>query len=191
MNEAVGAVDDGTGLRDGTGQARCLLALDPDTGTLKWYFQFSTHDLDDLRCSADSVSCGQPKAAYNHHLKRGQIMSLVRHFRHGRPGATRVYAVIGIAALFALLVARNVPPEFPRIAPSQHSTTSSVSLVTAASSHDQRPRFDCTGLQWSSPVNGFLPFPPAATSSHLTPPSQICPALHPKGPYCNRPPPAA
>jgi alcohol dehydrogenase (cytochrome c) len=26
----------------------CLLALDPDTGTLKWYFQFSPHDLYDF-----------------------------------------------------------------------------------------------------------------------------------------------
>lgn len=136
------------------------------------------------------ASCGQPKAISNHHLKRGEIMFLVWHPRHGRPRATSLYAVLGIAAL-ALLVARNIPPEFSKIASLQQSATSSVSLVSAVSTHDQRPRFDCSGLQWSSPVNRFLPLPPAATSSHLRPPSQIFPALHVKGPHCNRPPPVA
>lgn len=102
-----------------------------------------------------------------------------------------MYAVVGIAALFALLVARNIPPEFPKVAPQQHSATNSVSLISAVSSHDQRPRFDCNGLLWSAPVNGFLSFPPAETSKHLTSPSQIFPAVHIKGSHFTRPPPVA
>lgn len=136
-------------------------------------------------------SCGQPKAAYNHPLKGGEIMSLAWHPRRGRLRATRVYAVIGLAALFGLLVARDIPPEFPKAAPPQHSATSAVSFISAVLSHDQRPRFDCSGLQWSAPINAFLPFPPAETSSHLTSPSQIFPGLHVKGLHFNRPPPLA
>jgi alcohol dehydrogenase (cytochrome c) len=33
----------------------CLLALDPDTGTLKWYFQFSPHDLYDYDAAQTPV----------------------------------------------------------------------------------------------------------------------------------------
>ena len=117
-------------------------------------------------------------------------MSLARHPRNGGQEASRVYAVLGTAVLFALLVARNVPPEFPKTASLQHSSTSN-SLISALSSHDQRPRFDCSGSQWSAPVKGFLPFPPAEALSHLTSPSQIFPALPVKGPHFNRPPPCA
>lgn len=118
-------------------------------------------------------------------------MSILRDSRHATPRETRLYAVIGVVALFALFVARSVPPEFPNVAPLQRSATTNVSLVSAVSSHDQRPRFDCSGLQWSAQVNSFLPFPPSETSSHLTSPSQIFPALHVKGPHFNRPPPIA
>ena len=44
----------------------CLLALDPDTGTLKWYFQFSPHDLYDYDAVqtpvlVNAVLKGQPR----------------------------------------------------------------------------------------------------------------------------------
>src|SRR5579863_1598708 len=44
----------------------CLLALDPDTGTLKWYFQFSPHDLYDYDAAQTPVMVdanfkGQPR----------------------------------------------------------------------------------------------------------------------------------
>jgi alcohol dehydrogenase (cytochrome c) len=44
----------------------CLLALDPDTGTLKWYFQFSPHDLYDYDAAQTPVLVnakfkGQPR----------------------------------------------------------------------------------------------------------------------------------
>jgi alcohol dehydrogenase (cytochrome c) len=44
----------------------CLLALDPDTGKLKWYFQFTPHDLFDYDATetpilVDAVFRGQPR----------------------------------------------------------------------------------------------------------------------------------
>ncbi len=38
----------------------CLLALDPDTGTLKWYFQFSPHDLYDYDAVQTPVLVNAP-----------------------------------------------------------------------------------------------------------------------------------
>ena len=136
-----------------------------------------------------SVTSSQPKPEYNHHSKGGEIMSLDRHPRHGRQGITGVSAVIGITALAALLVARNVPPEFPKVTPQQQSTTSRVSSIRAVSTHDQRPRFDCNGLGWSVPVSEFLPFPPVSGSAHLTSVSQLFPTLQIKGSHYKRPPP--
>jgi hypothetical protein len=118
-------------------------------------------------------------------------MSIFRHSRSATSRETRLYAVVGIISLFALFVARSVPTQFPNVAPLERSATSQTSLVSAISSHDQRPRFDCGGLQWSARVYAFLPFPPSETSNHLTSPSQIFPALHAKGPHFNRPPPIA
>jgi Glucose dehydrogenase len=44
----------------------CLLALDPDTGKLKWYFQFTPHDLFDYDAVetpvlVDTTFRGQPR----------------------------------------------------------------------------------------------------------------------------------
>jgi hypothetical protein len=114
-------------------------------------------------------------------------MALVRHSRDGRRRATSIYAVIGIAALFALLVARSIPPDFLQVVSLEHSN--GVSLISGVSSHDQRPRFDCDGLQWSTPVNEFLPFPPAEISSHLMSRTQMFVVFHVKGFHFNRPPP--
>lgn len=107
--------------------------------------------------------------------------------RNARQLFTR--AILAFPALVALLVARNVPPEFQKAPAPQSSTIHSVSTLRASSSHDQRPRFDCNGLGWSVPVAQFLPFPPASLSTHLTSASQIFPTLHVKGFHYNRPPP--
>jgi hypothetical protein len=106
--------------------------------------------------------------------------------RNGRP--IRIHAILVVAA-FALLIARNVPPDFPQALSLQHSSISGVPTVHAISSHDQRPRFDCNGLHWSAPVESFLPFPPSTISAHLTSASQFFPALRIKGFHYNRPPP--
>lgn len=101
----------------------------------------------------------------------------------------RIHVVLAVAAVFALLVARSVPPQFPKAAFLQHSSIDTLSTISAVSSHNQRPRFDCNGLYWSVPVSEFLPFPPTAKASHLTAALETFPALRTKGQHYNRPPP--
>ena len=135
---------------------------------------------------------GQPKSEYNHQSTSGVgNMSRDGHSRSGKRGRLRITGAFACVALFTLLVARNTPPEFPKVASLDHSATHGVSLIAATSSHDQRPRFDCNGLQWIAPVAGFLPFPPTASTRHLTSASQLFPVLHTKGLHYNRPPPVA
>jgi hypothetical protein len=112
-------------------------------------------------------------------------MSSNGHPRNRRREAIWTQAFLASAALFALLVFRTAPPDFPR-PPSLHHSS-----VNAVSSHNQRPNFDSDGLQWSAPVGHFLPFPPAADYSHLTPLPQLWSALQSKGFHYNRPPPAS
>lgn len=104
--------------------------------------------------------------------------------------AIRIHATLAIAAL-ALLVARNVPPNFPQARFLQHSSISNLPAIGAISTHDQRPRFDCGQLDWSAPVNGFLPFPPTTTSAGLPSTSHFFSTLRIEGFQYNRPPPAA
>jgi hypothetical protein len=92
---------------------------------------------------------------------------------------------LAFAALFALLAIRSAPPDFPKPTSIRHS------LFSAVSSHSERPRFDASGLQWSAPVDHFLPFPPVAGSAHLAPFPQLWSALQSKGFHYNRPPPAS
>lgn len=112
-------------------------------------------------------------------------MSLSEDTRGGRHEAIWIQAFLAFTALFALLVARNVPPEFPKL-PSLH-----YSSVIAVSNHGQRPHFDSDGSQWSAPVSVFLPFPPAAESTHLGVTPQLLSALQTKGFHYNRPPPVS
>ena len=104
--------------------------------------------------------------------------------RNRRPEAICTPAFLAFAALFALLAIRTAPPDFPR-------TSLHHSSFNAVSSHDERPRFDSSGLQWSAPVGHFLPFPPAADYAHLTPSPQLWSALQSKGFHYNRPPPSS
>jgi hypothetical protein len=112
-------------------------------------------------------------------------MSSNGHPRNRGREAISTQTFLAFAALFALLVIRTAPPDFPRL-PSLHQSS-----VNTVSGHHERPRFDSDGLQWSAPVGHFLPFPPAADSAHLTPVPQLCSALQSKGFHYNRPPPAS
>lgn len=107
------------------------------------------------------------------------------HNSAGSKSGTRwFHAMLGLAAICALLVSRNLPPDF-------HAATSAhYSAVRAVRSHDQRPRFNCDGLKWSVPASRFVALPPRAESAHLTAPSQAFSALQTKGFHYNRPPPA-
>jgi hypothetical protein len=116
-------------------------------------------------------------------------MSLDRHPRSGRRGTIRIHAIVAFSALVALLVARNIPPDFHQAVSLQYSSVASVFSISAVSSHDQRPRFDCNGSQWSAPAASFLPFPPAAVSVHSACTSHLFPNRNTKGFHYNRPPP--
>jgi hypothetical protein len=91
-------------------------------------------------------------------------------------------AVLISVVLSGVLVARNIPPNFPP-KPSAHSA------FNATSHHDQRPRFDHNGSQWSSPADAFLPTPPVAEPADLVLTSQLFSTLQTKGFHYNRPPP--
>lgn len=130
----------------------------------------------------------QPRSAYNHPYQ-GAMMLLDWDPRSVR--TIRIHAILAVAGLFALLVARNVPPDFPTLGSLQQPSTSALSTISAVSSHDQRPRFDCNGLHWSVAAGEFLPFPPTARTHHLTSASEIFPASSIKGDHYNRPPPVA
>ena len=105
-----------------------------------------------------------------------------RYFRRDSRRTLWIRAVLASAALFALLAARNVPPDFP-------SALSVDSTVTAASHHDHRPRFENSALRWSAPVATFLPVPPAAESAHSILTAQLSSTVQTKGFHFNRPPP--
>ena len=109
-------------------------------------------------------------------------MSLRRHFRDTEGRALWMRAALASVTLVTLLAARNVPPDFPQ-------TPSVGSRVSATLHHDQRPRFDNSGLKWSTPTGDFLPDPLVVESAHLAPAPQFFSTLQSKGFHFNRPPP--
>lgn len=121
-------------------------------------------------------------------LKVG-AMSLGWGFRSGTQKTISLRATLAVVGLFGLLAARNVPPEFPRTSPPPAATNADSHQSRA--SHDQRPRFDNDGSQWSAPVSDFRPAPPAAESAHLVPAAPLFYTLQAKGLHYNRPPPVS
>jgi len=113
--------------------------------------------------------------------KVGQ-MSLERHIRSGSHGRIWIQAGLACVALFAVLAARNVPPDFFK-SPCIHSA------ISDDSHHDQRPRFDDSGSKWKAPADTFRLLPPTAESAHLTPTPQLFSTPQTKGFHYNRPPP--
>jgi len=111
-------------------------------------------------------------------------MSPGSHPRCGNRSTIWARVLLASVALFAVLAARNTPPDFSK-APSIHSAFSS------ASHHDQRLRFDRDGSTWSAPPNSVRPMPPAVGSAHLGPAPRLLSKLQPKGFHYNRPPPLA
>lgn len=132
---------------------------------------------------------GQPITEYNH--RYCWMRKMLLNWDSGNVRQIRIHAILAVAGLFAVLVARNVPPDFPSLGTLQQSSVNTLSTISAVSSHDQRPRFDCNGLHWTVPTRQYLPFPPTAKTSHLNSPSEIFPAVSIKGDHYNRPPPVA
>ena len=109
-------------------------------------------------------------------------MSLERHFRSGSQLRIWIRVVLASVVLIATLAARNVATHFPQ-AQGLHFT------ISADTHHDQRPRFESSGSEWSAPGNDSLPVPPAAESVHLALASRPFSTLQTKGLHYNRPPP--
>jgi hypothetical protein len=104
---------------------------------------------------------------------------------HGRdPITIWSQAILAVVALFALSVARSVPPEFT-------AALSHRPAIDSISAHDHRPHFDADGPQWIAPASSSLPFPPVAVSAHLSRSSQLLSTLEVKGFRFNRPPPVS
>ncbi len=111
-------------------------------------------------------------------------MSLTWDSRRGHRGMSRFRIILAAVALAALLAARNVPPSF-LITPSTHSQ------ISAVSHHDQRPRFDRDGSQWSAVPDSVETSPPVVEAARFEQPAQPLFVLHAKGRHYNRPPPSA
>jgi hypothetical protein len=75
--------------------------------------------------------------------------------RHGVGQIAWAQTLIVGVALAGLLVARSFPTEFPS-APRAHT------VIGVHSTHDQRPRFDTAGWQFSIPIARFAGIPPAS-----------------------------
>jgi hypothetical protein len=110
-------------------------------------------------------------------------MSLEQYSRSRRRSTICIRAFLAFTALFALLAARSVAPNFPQLL-SHHAS------ISAASQHDQKPRFDCDGLQWVAPSGSFLLTPPAMETTSVRLESQLLSTLQTKGFHYNRPPPS-
>ncbi len=109
-------------------------------------------------------------------------MSRGRHIWSGSHGTVWLRTVLASLALFAVLAARNVAPDFSK-ALCVHST------VSDHSHHDQRPRFDDSGSKWNAPAGTFQLLPSTGETAHLTPTPQLFSTLQIKGFHYNRPPP--
>jgi hypothetical protein len=118
-------------------------------------------------------------------IPRGGFMSLKGHPRIAGQVTIAVQTLLASLALFAFLVMRNAPPDFPS-PPSLHHSS-----ITTVSDRTQRPQFNSEGLQWSAPVTRFLPYPPATESAHTNPAPQLLSSLQTSGFHYNRPPPAS
>jgi hypothetical protein len=96
-------------------------------------------------------------------------------------GAVWIATVPAVVMLSSLLVAQNVPLEFPSAAVGQCS-------ISAGLTHAQTQRFDSDGSQWTAPVGAFVILQPAGSVRwNFT--QQLLRSVQTKGFHFNRPPP--
>jgi hypothetical protein len=112
------------------------------------------------------------------------VMALSFHPGKARAGIRWMDGLLGIVAVFALLVGRSVPPDFAS-ASVLHS-----SVIHTFASHHQRPRFNCDASKWTVPANFFVALPPAGEAAPIGLSPQLFSNLQTKGFHYNRPPPA-
>jgi hypothetical protein len=108
-------------------------------------------------------------------------MPLSRNTGKGMFGTLWIATVPAYVVLSSLLVAQNVPLEFPSASVGQCS-------ISAGSTIGQTQRFDSDGLQWTAPVGAFVILPPTGRVNwNFT--QQLLRAIQTKGFHFNRPPP--
>jgi len=105
-----------------------------------------------------------------------------RAFFCATPPNQWVRVAVVSCALAGLLVARSGPLRL--------STPSAHSAVTHFS-HDQRPRFDNSGSQWSIPIATFVGSPPAAFHTAVSLATALDASFRTEGAQYNRPPPCS
>ncbi|MEO6910336.1 MAG: PQQ-binding-like beta-propeller repeat protein [Edaphobacter sp.] len=110
----------------------CVLALDPDTGKLKWYFQFTPHDLYDYDATetpvlVDAIYHGHPRKLLIEANRNGFIYVLDRtdgKFLEAKQFAIRQNWAKGIDANGRPIRTGNIPtPEGTRICPGYAGAT--------------------------------------------------------------------
>ena len=104
----------------------CVLALDPDTGKLKWYFQFTPHDLFDYDATEtpiliDATHKGEPRKLLVEANRNGFIYLLDRtsgEFLSAAPFVSKLNWAKGVDAKGRPILANVEPtPEGTRICP--------------------------------------------------------------------------
>ena len=110
-------------------------------------------------------------------------MPLSRNTAKGMFGTRWIATVPAFVVLSSLLVAQNIPLEFPSASVGQ-------CRISAGSTHGQTQRFDSDGLQWTAPVGAIVIFPLTERLKwNFT--QQPLAALQTKGFHFNRPPPTS
>jgi hypothetical protein len=117
----------------------------------------------------------------------GRLKFFRRHLRRCTFSAITMKGISSLVALFALLAATFIAPEFPRWRPIQLSSVSAG--IAAGSARIQGSRFDSDGLQWSAPVSIFLSYPPPTELKSATYIPQPVAVRWNRGFRYNRPPP--
>ncbi len=112
--------------------ASCVLAIDPDTGKMKWYFQFTPHDLNDYDAVetpilVDRVYKGQPRKLLVQANRNGFIYILDRtdgKFLFAKQFASRVNWATGIDEKGRPIRTSLIPtPEGTKMCPSYGGAT--------------------------------------------------------------------
>jgi hypothetical protein len=114
--------------------------------------------------------------------KQVALMSPEWDLRRGRFGSF-ARALLVVSGALALFATRTYPPRFSTPA-SNHSK------VSAVSHHDQRPRFDRDGSQWSALTEKVQIAPVNEESAHTRPAPRVSWTWQAEGIHYNRPPPS-
>jgi hypothetical protein len=110
-------------------------------------------------------------------------MSFGWHFESSHRGPVWTRALLTSVALIALLAARGTPPSFANLLKTFHDQARTLTH------HDQRPRFDRDGQDWSEVPNNVQHIPLVVAMERASATSREFFTLLDKGVPYKRPPP--